>query len=204
MGVITQGILGSFSGKVGPVVGSKWKGIATMRSYAVPANPNTAAQATQRTRFSLNQALAKSMLGSIIQPYWNPYAVKMSGFNRFMQVNLPLVANEAGILNAKITTGSLESTTLTAAGKTSGTVSLEWVAGATGNGLSADSAIAVVYDTANNVTYLSSGSIERGDGQANVTVPASLSPANLKAFVFFHRGGGSALEVSDSASFQVS
>ena len=34
MGTIKQGILGGFSGKVGTVVGSSWKGISYMRGQA--------------------------------------------------------------------------------------------------------------------------------------------------------------------------
>ena len=34
MGTIKQGILGGFSGKVGTVVGSSWKGISYMRGLA--------------------------------------------------------------------------------------------------------------------------------------------------------------------------
>ena len=52
MGKINQGILGGFSGKVGTVVGSFWKGRATMR--AMPghvANPRTEAQQAARARF---------------------------------------------------------------------------------------------------------------------------------------------------------
>ena len=52
MGKINQGILGGFSGKVGTVVGSFWKGKATMR--AMPghvANPNTTLQRAARARF---------------------------------------------------------------------------------------------------------------------------------------------------------
>lgn len=52
MGKINQGILGGFSGKVGTVVGSFWKGKATMR--AMPshvANPNTPAQQAARNIF---------------------------------------------------------------------------------------------------------------------------------------------------------
>lgn len=52
MGKINQGILGGFSGKVGTVVGSFWKGKATMR--AMPghvANPRTEAQQAARARF---------------------------------------------------------------------------------------------------------------------------------------------------------
>lgn len=49
MGKINQGILGGFSGKVGNVVGGKWKGIDWMRVRVIPANPKTASQITVRS-----------------------------------------------------------------------------------------------------------------------------------------------------------
>lgn len=44
-------IQGKWDGKVGQTVGAKWKNKATLRSYAVPSNPNTQAQQTVRTVF---------------------------------------------------------------------------------------------------------------------------------------------------------
>lgn len=45
MGTIKKGILGGFSGKVGTVVGSSWKGIAYMRSLPQNMkNPRTEGQ----------------------------------------------------------------------------------------------------------------------------------------------------------------
>lgn len=52
MGTIKQGILGGFSGKVGTVIGSSWKGIAYMRGRAQSIkNPKTEAQQKQRSFF---------------------------------------------------------------------------------------------------------------------------------------------------------
>lgn len=54
MSKYNQGILGPFSGKVGTVVGSFWKGRFVMRGRPTHmTNPNTPAQQTQRLRFSL-------------------------------------------------------------------------------------------------------------------------------------------------------
>ena len=44
-------IKGKWDGKVGQLVGSKWKDKATLRAYAVPANPNTQAQQIVRNVF---------------------------------------------------------------------------------------------------------------------------------------------------------
>ena len=46
---------GSFRGKGGAFVGSKWKGIPTIRPYVVSKNPNTPAQQLQREHFRLMQ-----------------------------------------------------------------------------------------------------------------------------------------------------
>lgn len=53
MGTYKQGILGAFLGKVGNVVGSRWRGIDYMRSLATSvANPRTPAQVSNRNLFS--------------------------------------------------------------------------------------------------------------------------------------------------------
>ena len=53
MGTIKQGILGGFSGKVGTVVGSSWKGISYMRGRAQSVrNPRTEGQMEQRSKFA--------------------------------------------------------------------------------------------------------------------------------------------------------
>lgn len=44
-------VKGKWDGKVGQLVGSKWKDKATLRSYAVPSNPNTQKQQTTRQGF---------------------------------------------------------------------------------------------------------------------------------------------------------
>lgn len=88
MGVIKRGILGGFSGKVANVVGSSWKGIATMRALPLSvANPNTQAQQKVRGRFSHLAHLGSELLASIIKPMWDRHAQHMSGYNAFIQAN---------------------------------------------------------------------------------------------------------------------
>ena len=62
MGTIKQGILGGFSGKVGTVIGSSWKGISYMKGRAQSVkNPKTAAQTMQRNYFKQLAALAAQL-----------------------------------------------------------------------------------------------------------------------------------------------
>ncbi len=67
MGKIKQGILGGFSGKVGTVVGSSWKGVAYMRGKAEHVNnPQTAGQLAQRAKMELAHTYLKPAI-----PYLN-------------------------------------------------------------------------------------------------------------------------------------
>ena len=85
MGTIKQGILGGFSGKVGTVVGSSWKGISYMRGQAQSVkNPRTAKQMAQRDKFSLALSFIRP-IQSFIQVGFKTYAQKQSEFNAAMQ-----------------------------------------------------------------------------------------------------------------------
>lgn len=89
MGIIKQGILGGFSGKVGGVVGSSWKGIAVMKAKPLSvANPKTAAQTTQRNAFAFMVAFAKKILASTIKPLNDKFVQGKSGFNAFISRNI--------------------------------------------------------------------------------------------------------------------
>jgi hypothetical protein len=89
MGKINSGILGGFSGKIGPVIGGAWKGINYMRSKPTSvANPNTPPQQAQRGKFLGVVLAAQALLGNIIQTFWNPISARMSGYNYFVSQNI--------------------------------------------------------------------------------------------------------------------
>lgn len=86
MGVIKRGILGGFSKKVGPVVGSSWKGIDVIKSKPVSvANPNTPAQQAQRSAMRAANVFLRSFGLDNVKYLNNAMAVRMSGFNRCMK-----------------------------------------------------------------------------------------------------------------------
>ena len=88
MGIIKRGILGGVSNKIGNVVGSSWKGIATLRSLPLSvANPRTQAQRNNRDTFTLMSKLGSEVLATICQPLWNRDAKQMSGFNAYVMYN---------------------------------------------------------------------------------------------------------------------
>ena len=84
MGKINLGILGSFSGKVGNVVGGSWKGISYMRAKASSvSNPRTDGQMGQRSKFALVLGILKPMTGFIRVGY-KRFTIKQTAFNAAM------------------------------------------------------------------------------------------------------------------------
>jgi len=88
MGTIRKGILGGFSGKVGSVVGSSWKGIAYMRSLPLKVrNPRTEPQRSQRSKFALSLSMLQPMT-AFLRTGWKLYANKQSAFNAAMSYTI--------------------------------------------------------------------------------------------------------------------
>ncbi len=179
MAKIVNGILGGISGKVAGVVGGSWKGINYIRAYTVPANPNTTAQQAQRTKFSAVRSMASALLASVLQPYWDPFQSGMSGYNAFMSVNLSAWSDET--YNA-----------------TTGDVGITFSNSIMGNGLASDSAVMMIYDAENNVMFSSTDTRDDGGSVSGLNIGAGRTLAELHAFLFFYRGTGDSLTVSNS------
>ena len=126
MGIIKRGILGGVANKIGNVVGSSWKGIATLRSLPLSvANPRTLAQRTNRNSFSIMSKLGSQVLATVCQPLWNRDAKQMSGFNAYVMENKRAYDENwvAWLANPIMSKGSL-SATLSNAGINDGGVNL--------------------------------------------------------------------------------
>ena len=204
-GVITNGILGGFSGKVGPVVGGKWKDIDYMRAYVIPSNPNTAGQQIVRAKMTALVAFGRKILTSVLQVYWDPFQSGMSGFNAFISKNYAKlqtgnVLNESAVLSV----GTLESTTLVSGIYSTSTYvcTATWDKIISGNGLATDKVCMVAYDKANNRWYVESGVETRNSANATITLPSGLTATNIYVYVFFFRGTGSGFTVSNSIGDQ--
>jgi hypothetical protein len=203
MGVILQGILGGFSGKVGPVVGASWKGIQYMRAYVTPANPNSPGQATQRTSFAVMVALARDVLSTLINTYWDPFVSGMSGFNRFIQVNIgTLDVSDKLTITSKMSLGTLEGVpSITGTYNTgTGETIITWSQTVYGNGALTDSVGVVTYDQANDDLTVFTPVTTRDDETISVTARASLTATAVIAYLFFYRGTGETFVVSDSVA----
>lgn len=203
MAIIKQGILGGFSNKVGSVVGAGWKGIATMRSLPQSvANPRTTAQVANRSTFAQLAVVGSGILPTIIQPLWNRWAKKMSGYNEWLSVNKKLL-DEIGSLDGFVpkmvfANGDL-STNVTA-----GTISQAGVVN-----LTFDTTLVNAHDAATDEAYVVVGinpqgatslsdlkifgfatGVARSVGTLSVTVDALAIGDNAAAYLMFRSKDG--------------
>lgn len=203
MGVIKRGILGGFSGSVGNVVGSSWKGIATMKSKPLSvANPNTAAQVTQRSKMSNIVAFAKDQLANIIKPLNDRFASNMSGFNLFVQRNIDLFTGaypnppENLILGSGSVTAPLNLDVDTDVSDQQSDLSWDDNSGV-GDALGTDVLFALIYN--NDLgTFSFSANRTRAQGSANPDMPPGTVAGNsIRVWACFRRADGT--KVSDTA-----
>lgn len=203
MGVIKQGILGAFSGKVGSVIGGSWKGIAYMRSRpASVANPKTAGQVTQRNSFTAMILLASELLTVIVKPLWDRFAQFESGYNAFTSANIKTFVNGVFTNFSKfiIARGKLvgfDTPTLDAA-VASETMRVDFLDN-TGDGdaLATDVAFVVCYnETQENWSDVLNAGI-RSDGFTRCSMPTNFVAGDVvHVYVAFRRADGTS--VSDS------
>jgi hypothetical protein len=197
MGRIKQGILGGFSGKVGGVIGSSWKGLAVVKSMPLSvANPKTALQVAHRANMAGIIEVAKLLLAVILKPLWDRFASGMSGYNAFVSENLSKFT--AGVMYQTnlftISKGKMSSTTPSSvtASNGSATIVVNWTndAGADYK-LATDLAYVVIYNITTNKWSSSGGSIARSVGSLSLTALTACATSDiLHAYLAFKRVDG--------------
>lgn len=211
MAILKQGILGGVKGKVGSVVGSSWKGIATLRSLPLSVtNPRTAAQVGNRARFSDVVALATNLLSAIIKPLNDRFASAMSGYNLFVQRSRDCFT-PAGIFvpaNLILSRGKLGATDIDSviADEDSNTVTINFNSVLSNGYQSAtDRAYAVVMSSNGVVLGYSAGIKSRSQGLVEVTVSHDLvENESISCYLSFLRADGTMCADSTYATVEVS
>jgi hypothetical protein len=203
-GVINLGILGGFSGKVGPVVGAKWKDVDYMRGYVIPANPNTPGQQTVRARFGNMVAYARAVLTTLIHTYWDPFYSNMSGYNAFISTNYGELT-APGVIDASciMSKGTLEPIASITSAVIAGTnLTVTFNETISGNGLATDVLKGVVFSINDNTLSFITSTGTRADSPTVFVVPSGTTEDDI-FWLFCHRGTGSEFVVSDSKSIAI-
>ena len=203
MGVIKQGILGGFSGKVANVVGTSWKGIAVIKSLPLSvANPKTSAQQAQRGAMTSAVAAARILLAALITVYWNPFAQRMSGYNAFISENIDTftTAGFTGFANFFSMRGSLLGVSLGSitADDSANTITVPWTDNSgTSDALATDEMVFVVYNETQKYWLVDAGNAVRSD--ATYAIPDSQMATGDTVHVYVGCSRPDISKVSDSA-----
>ena len=184
MAVIKRGILGGFQNKIANVVGSSWKGIATMRSLPISvANPRTVAQTAQRDKFSQATKFASLLLPSIIKPLWDRFAQRESGYNAFVRTNIQWFnpGSQPSLVNALISKGIIEPTGgITAAvDRNTGLLTVNWPTNTVGQQSPFDIAFIAYADANGEVAEGFNTGVQRGAGTVTVQATKQLPFAGV-------------------------
>jgi len=207
MGKIVEGILGKMTGKVGPVVGSKWKGLNTLRSYQPkPHNPKTTAQKIQRSKFKLLVALGKKCLPFIRMSLAKAY-VNMSGYNAFVKLNLSTGISgtypsfSINYPNLVVATGTLTGIdTVSVANAAGRKVILTWTDNSgEGNAASTDVGMILLIDASNRFMFEDISSSVRSTGTLTITCPIFCVGNTVYAYIAFKNPTTGEISISSYA-----
>ncbi len=177
MATFDKGILGGFSGRVGPVVGSSWKGKDVMRSRPRRRQTESSVkQLDQQLRFSTGLGFLQPMT-KLLEVTFKGYATDKTAFNSAFSYTLK---NAIGgktpdyFINydkALISRGTLPNADAVAATATGKTVYFTWVDNSgIGSASASDQAVVVVYCKALNTAICNWQGPLRSEGAAQVDV----------------------------------
>ena len=203
MGTFKQGILGGFSGKVGPVIGSSWKGKAVMRAIALSYNDaNSEAQQQQRAKFGLVSKFISSVTG-FTSVGFKSQAVGMTEANAAMMFNLPEVISGTwpsytiDYSKALLSKGNVDLPYAPQASVTGTDLELSWTDNSgIGNALSSDYINVIAYNKDRNQSVCDIDSKSRNARSATLSLPATWTGDTIHVYLAAHRNGSA--ETSNS------
>jgi hypothetical protein len=204
MAKIPNGILGAVSGKVGGVVGGRWKGVSYVRAYTIPGVSETDLQIAQRARFAYVVAAARNFVGRIFNPYYDKFLPKVSGFNRYITNNIPKSPDFTPITAHQVTDGPLfPAYTFVAQYNTgNGQCNCTWGTLLGLDGSDDDVAIMWARHRPTNVVYFAADG-ERQDGAAMAQCPTGLTATDFDCGLFLAKVNGSlVVKISRNLSVQ--
>jgi len=193
MAIISQGILGGVSGKIGNVIGGSWKGIDYLRIMpASVANPKTPAQMDQRSKFITVIKFLQPMV-DFLRVGFKLYAIKMTQFNNAMSYNLKNAITGTypdytiDFSKALVSRGSLAGASGANVASVSDTeMTLSWADNTgTRGALATDKSLLLAYDTSTGTVVYNTAGAARSVGVQSLTVPAELSGGTFETFLGF-------------------
>ncbi|MEX0685329.1 MAG: DUF6266 family protein [Balneolales bacterium] len=186
-----KGILGSFSGTIGNVVGATWRGIAYMRSKPSRVNnPNTEAQQIQRQKFSLVAEFLR-LLKPIIKLGFKTGYQHLTEINRASSYNLKNAITgvfpdqELDYQSVLLSRGDLTpSLDPAAAAGAPGEVSITWSENTgVGSAKADDKVMVAIYNPAKNSAFYTTDAAVRSDGYYDAVLPLEYVGDTVECYI---------------------
>jgi len=187
------GVFTGITGKVGNTIFQMMNGVQIMKTFVIPANPQSSGQTAQRGVFSAIIAGFKGIASGVIDLFWNPFTTgNKTGWGNFISRNLISMGKVAfDITDAVLTHGSLEDLG-TIAGEydtATGECDVEWEDLEYVNGNSADEVNGVVFDTDSGLIVGKLLDIAARDSEAGtIECLPGLTATSLEVFLWANDG----------------
>lgn len=194
MGKIKQGILGGFSGKVGPVIGTSWKGKAVMKSKALSVHdPNTDAQKEQRAKFGLIGAFI-ARINTFVAVGYKKRAVGMTAQNACLKQNIDNAISGSypnftvNYANMEVSSGKVDLPYNPSATADSGTLTVVWSDNSgQGDAKAADKAMVLLYNEAKSQSISDLDIGDRSDRTGSVVMPTAWNGDSVNVWLAMTR-----------------
>lgn len=193
MGTYNKGILGAFSGKVGPVVGATWRGKDVMRSLPKKSNRlATPFQQQQRTKFTMTN----EFLGGV-QPVIKRYFGNDTGLKTRRNAAMSYLMKEAIVFNdpnyewdyTKVLISKGDLLGINNGAVVAGTgqnLDFSWTDNSgQGEAVATDKLVVVVYEPTTKATVYSLEAGSRSSGSASLELPNFLSGLEVQVWATF-------------------
>ncbi len=193
MGTYNKGILGAFSGKVGPVVGATWRGKDVLRSLPKKGNRTASeTQLLQRLKFKTVSGFL-TPLTPLISRFFGSGSLEKTRTNQAMSYHMTEAVtyvapdfeiNFEKVLISKGDLLGLQSPTVAPGAGTS--IDFTWIDNSNqGQAKETDQLIVAAYEPSGKTTVYSLDSGKRVDGQGNFILPAYLSGLKVEVWIAF-------------------
>ena len=197
MGKINLGILGSFSGKVGNVVGGNWKGISYMRAKATSvSNPRTEGQMGQRSKFALTLDFLKPITAYVRTGY-KTYASKQTAFNAAMSYIVKNAVSGAfpnyalDFSRVLVSRGSLTQPSSPNVSMSAGRATITWNDNSgQGDAQPTDVAMPLAFNSDKGEAVFSTAATTRADQSAELNFPADWNGDTVELYIGFASADG--------------
>lgn len=193
MGTYNKGILGAFSGKVGPVVGATWRGKDVMRSLPKKGNRlATEFQQAQRSKFAMTTEFLSG-----VQPVIKRYFGNDTGLKTRRNQAMSYLMKEAIVFNdlnyewdyTKVLISKGDLLGINNGAVIAGTgqnLDFSWTDNSgQGEAQVTDKLVVVVYEPTSKATVYSLNAASRDDESATVQLPSFLSGLEVQVWATF-------------------